>query len=46
MKRVRAWGKLEEEWVAGLPPDEQDVVYELAAVLNATPVERPAPGAW
>ena len=38
VKRVRAWGKQEEEWVSSLPPHEQDVVYELAAVLDVRPV--------
>lgn len=39
VKRVRAWGEQEEDWVAALPPDEQDLVYELAARLNVTPVD-------
>lgn len=39
VKRVRAWGPVEEEFVASLPPDEQDLVYELAARLNVEPVE-------
>lgn len=39
VKRVREWGPEEEEFVASLPPEEQDLVYELAVRLNVRPVE-------
>lgn len=39
VKRVRAWGRDEEEFVSSLPPEEQDLVYELAVRLNIRPVE-------
>lgn len=39
VKRVRSWGPEEAEFVEKLPPDEQDLVYELAVRLNIEPVE-------
>lgn len=39
LRRVRAWGEAEETWVASLPPEEQDLVYAIAALLEAEPVE-------
>lgn len=39
VKRVRAWGPEEAEFVERLPPDEQDLVYELAVRLDVRPVD-------
>lgn len=39
VKRMRAWGPEESRFVERLPPDEQDLVYELVACLDVRPVE-------
>jgi hypothetical protein len=38
VKRVRSWGPEVAEFVDKLQPDEQDLVYELAVLLNLEPV--------
>lgn len=38
VKRVRAWDADEQEFVECLPPGEQDLIYEMAALLNVHPV--------
>jgi len=39
VKRVKAWGPEEAEFVECLPPEEQDVVLELAVRLDIRPVD-------